>query len=90
MVDFDRKNKLEGIHVIAQQKYMNSIFNDFLGKAPKITNENNSLFGLANIDNDVNLSHKMQEVNKKSFLKSNLKKFLHFVKLFTLTFKMSP
>jgi hypothetical protein len=84
MVDFDRKNKLEGIHVIAQQKYMNSIFNDFLGKALKITNENNSLFGLANIDNDDNLSHKMQEVNKKSFLKSNLKKFLHFVKLMDL------
>lgn len=81
MADFDTKNKLEGEHVVAQQKYMNTIFDDFLGKDPKNAVDINSLFGLTNIDNDVHLSHKLQEANKKSFLKSNFKKFLHFTKL---------
>ncbi len=84
MADFDKKNKLEGEHVIAQQKYMNSILNDFLGKVTKTGIDTHSLFGLSNIDHDVNLNQKLEEAHNKSFMKSNIKKFIHFTKLMDL------
>jgi hypothetical protein len=84
MADFDKKNKLEGEHVIAQQKYMNAIFNDFIDKDIKRSLEERVLFGLNNIDVDVNLSQKLERDNRSSFLKSKLKKFLHFAKIMDL------
>ena len=64
-----------------QNKYIESIVNDFLGKDTQTNIETNSVFGSTNIDENVNLSHKLMKANNKSFLKSNFKKFLHFAKL---------
>ncbi len=81
MTTIEKKNKLEGKTIIAQQKYINQIFNDFTEKDIQLGINEGSLFGLENIDEDFNFDKKLAEENRDYFMKSNLKKFLHFVKL---------
>ena len=52
-----------------QNKYIESIVNDFLGKDTQTNIETNSVFGSTNIDENVNLSHKLMKANNKSFIK---------------------